>query len=276
MLGRRIAQLHPAQLERLRRFDATQCVDVHSHLLPGLDDGPATLEEALALCHAMVLDGITHAITTPHQLGRYESRNSSIEIRRATERLNQALEEHNLPLQVIAGAEVRLDERMPQMLQADEVLLLPDGGDHLLVELPRGAFIDPFPLIRALYFRGVTVILAHPERQSGMARRMDVVSRWLDEGAAIQINAGSVCGQFGHEAESTAWQWLEAGMVALVASDAHSVERRPPCMTQALQRIEQRLGTAVAKTVCIDNPGRLYGRQQLIPLPRRAATGGAT
>lgn len=276
MLGRRIAQLHPQQLERLRRFDVAMSVDAHSHVLPGLDDGPATLAESLALCHALVMDGITHVIATPHQLGRYENHNSPIQIRRATETLNRALEEHNLPLQVIAGAEVRLDERLPQMIRSDDVLLLPDGGDHLLVELPPGAFIDPFLLIRALYFRGITVVIAHPERLSGMARRMDVVESWIAEGAVIQVNAGSLVGHYGQEAESIAWLWMERGQVALVAGDAHSADRRPPCMMQAIERIEQRLGVAVAKTVCIENAFQLYSGQQLMPLASRTPAGGTT
>src|SRR5690606_18217763 len=128
------------------------------------------------------------------------------------------------------------DERLPQMLQADDVLLLPDGGDHLLLELPRGAFIDPFLLIRALYFRGITVVVAHPERLSGISRRGDEVARWLEEGEVIQVNAGSLCGDNGWEAEATAWQWLEAGQAALVAGDAHGASRRPPRMSQAIAR----------------------------------------
>src|SRR5690606_31436232 len=140
--------------------------------------------------------------------------------------------------------EIRLDERLPRMLQADEVLCLPDGSDHLLLELPRGAFIDPFPLIRAMFFRGITTVLAHPERQQGISRRQEIVDRWIDEGAAIQVNAASLCGECGAEAETTAWTWIESGIVSLVATDAHSADRRPPMMTTAIQKIEQRFGQA--------------------------------
>ncbi len=275
MVGRSVSQLHPAQAQRLEHLASTLAVDVHCHLLPAVDDGPATVEEALALCHALTLDGITHAIATPHQLGRYEGHNTSIQIRREVEKLNQLLQEHAIPLVVAAGAEVRLDERMPQMIQADEVLLLPDGGDHLLLELPRGAFIDPFPLIRALYFRGITVILAHPERCGGMAPRGETVQRWIEEGAAIQVNAGSLCGLYGQEAEAIAWQWIEAGWVALVASDAHSADHRPPCLTQALALVEQRFGQAVAHRLFAGNPQRLWQRQQLVPAPAQTPGGAA-
>jgi protein-tyrosine phosphatase len=274
MVGRQLEQLHPAQNERLGRLEATLAVDVHCHLLPGLDDGPAGIDDSLLLCRALVLDGITHAIATPHQLGRYEGHNTSIQIRREVEKLNQRLVEHAIPLVVAAGAEVRLDERMPQMIQVDDVLLLPDGGDHLLLELPRGAFIDPFPLIRALYFRGITVILAHPERLDGINRRPEAVQRWIDEGAAIQVNAGSLCGHYGQESENVAWQWIEAGWVSLIASDAHSADRRPPCMTHALGLVQQRHGAVIARHLFSENPRRLWHRQQLLPAPA-STPGGA-
>ncbi len=255
--------LRPAQLARLARFEVSEIVDVHCHLLPGMDDGPRAMEESLVVCQAMVRDGLTHAITTPHQLGRYEGHNSSIQIRREVDRLNAELIDKAIPLTVAAGAEVRLDERLPQMIKIDEVILLPDGGDHLLLELPRGAFIDPFELIRSLYFRGITVILAHPERLAGINRQAEAVARWLDEGAAFQVNAGSVCGHFGQESETIANQWIEAGWVSLIATDAHGHDRRPPCMTEAMDRIEKRFGIETARQLCIDNPRRLWNLQQL-------------
>lgn len=276
MIGRRIAQLHPHQVERLNAYGISAAVDVHCHCLPGVDDGPRTLDHALELCRAVVLDGTTQVIATPHQLGRYEGRNSSIDIRRAVEALNRALESEKIPLEVVAGGEIRLDERLPRMLQSDEVLCLPDGGDHLLLELPPGAFIDPFPLIRALFFRGITTILAHPERQAGIARRQEIVDCWLEEGAGIQVNAGSLCGDYGSEAQSVAWQWIESGMVSLVAGDAHSTDRRPPRITAAIQSIEQRVGPAESRRICIDNPIRIHQRQQLILRDQPTAKGGAT
>ncbi len=276
MVSRSTAQLHPNQIQRLRAFDVPAAVDVHAHCLPGVDDGPPTLEAALKLCHALVDDGITQVIATPHQLGRYEGTNSSIQIRRAVEALNKHLEQEQIPLEVLAGAEVRLDERLPRMLQADEVLCLPDGSDHLLLELPRGTFIDPFPLIRALFFRGITTIIAHPERHAEIPRRQEIVDRWIEEGAAIQVNAASLCGDYGPEAEMTAWQWIESGIVSLVAGDAHCADRRPPRMTAAIERITERFGHAIARRLCVENPLRIARREPLIAPIRATASGGAT
>src|SRR5690606_5533278 len=108
------------------------------------------------------------------------------------------------------------------------------------------------------------------------SRRGDEVARWLEEGAVIQVNAGSLCGDNGSEAEATAGQWLEAGQAALVAGDAHGASRRPPRMSQAIARMEKRLGRGLTRTVCLENPGRLYSRQQLLPPVRRTTAGGTT
>ena len=105
-------ELSVAQRKRLDRFRATQCVDIHSHCLPGLDDGPATVTQAMALCRALVDDGITAVVATPHQLGRYDGRNAPRDVRQATMALNELLRKDGVPLTVLAGADVRADERI--------------------------------------------------------------------------------------------------------------------------------------------------------------------
>src|SRR5437588_1611323 len=109
-----------SQRARLARFDAAESADVHCHCLPGLDDGPATLEDALDLCRALVDDGITVAIATPHQLGRYEGQNQAAKVRQAVEMLQRALVEQKVPLRVVPGADVRIDERLPDLLDSDQ------------------------------------------------------------------------------------------------------------------------------------------------------------
>src|SRR4051794_13951557 len=98
-----IRQLSPAQRGRLERFNAQECVDVHCHCLPGVDDGPATIEDSLKLCRALVEDGITVAVATPHQLGRYEGQNSAEQIRQVVTELRTALASENIPLRIEPG-----------------------------------------------------------------------------------------------------------------------------------------------------------------------------
>src|SRR5688572_5935816 len=146
-------ELAPTQRDRLERFGVAECADVHCHCLPGLDDGPATMDDAVALCRALVADGVTTAVATPHQLGRYDLRNGAAEVRKAVAGLRQALAREGVPLTVLPGADVRVDERLPQLLEAGHVLTLADNGRHVLLELPHETYIEPLPLIRLLVMR---------------------------------------------------------------------------------------------------------------------------
>ena len=161
--------LNDVQRGRLERFAAPACVDIHCHCLPGLDDGPQTMAEALALCRALAGDGVTIVIATPHQLGRYDGRNGASQIRRAVSGLNAVLLEQHVSLKIVPGADVRLDERIPTLLDADQVLSLCDGGTYLLVEQPPETLIDLRPLVVILASRGITLVVSHPERHPALS-----------------------------------------------------------------------------------------------------------
>ena len=266
-------QLAPQQRDRLVRFDAAQCVDIHCHCLPGLDDGPVTTEDAVALCRALVADGITTAVATPHQLGRYDLSNGAADVRAAVAALRDVLAREGVPLAVVPGADVRVDERLPQLLQADHVLTLADNRRHVLLELPHETYIEPLPLIRLLASRGLRPIVSHPERQPHVAKHTRLVVPWLQHGATLQVTAGSLAGDFGASAERCAWDLLAAGSVAFVASDAHGAQRRPPRMSAAIDLIERRLGRALAWRVCVDNPARVLATQAEVRAGAAAAHG---
>src|SRR3954451_18824303 len=120
------------QTALLERFAADEGVDTHCHILPGVDDGPATLNDTLALCRVLVRDGITTVIATPHQLGRFEGVTSATVVREAVAHLQATLGSRGMPIRVVPGAEVRLDPRIPQLLAEDHILTLADGNKHLL------------------------------------------------------------------------------------------------------------------------------------------------
>ena len=255
-----------AQRRRLERFGAADSVDIHCHCLAGLDDGPRTVEESVALCRALAADGFTTVVATPHQLGRYDRSNGGPAVRAAVASLRATLAAERVPLNVLPGADVRIDERILTLLGANEVLTVGDAGGYLLLELPHDTYIDPAPMIRLLSTRGLRAIVTHPERQEHVRRKPGVVLPWLRAGALLQLTAGSLLGKFGRGAEDAAWQWLAAGSATLVATDSHDTDRRPPCMTQAIDAIERRLSLEVARAVCVTNPARV--------LQRRTAPGG--
>ena len=263
-MSQALCNLTKTQRARLRQFDTTQSVDVHCHCLPGLDDGPATLEEALGLCRALAEDGITHVIATPHQLGRYDGQYLAPQIRSAVSNLNAALAEEGLPLSIVPGADIRVDERIPELLEKDVVLTLAGQGRHVLLEMPPEVFIEVKPLIVKLAERRIKAIISHPERNWFLCRCPLDVWPWLAEGAALQVTAGSLLGRFGTEAEQNAWMWLEEGGVALLASDAHDISVRKPLMSAAIEALTERLGYLEAKRICIDNPLRVLKGEELL------------
>lgn len=257
----------PLQQQRLDSYQTARTVDIHCHCLPGLDDGPTNLEEAIALCEALVADGTTTVIATPHQLGRYDRLNSAAEIFATLLDLTRELEARHIPLEIVPGGDVRVDERLPKLLDAGEVAPVADAGRHLLLELPHELYVDPVPLIDLLAERGLQAIMTHPERHPYLPRRHDWANAWLSRGACLQITSGSLLGEFGSRAYELAWRLVENGLAGIIASDAHDARRRPPRMSEAIRILTERVGPAITRQLAIDNPLRvLSGETILAPL----------
>ena len=248
--------LTDSQRRRLESFGLLESVDIHCHCLPGLDDGPETMVEALELSRALVEDGTTTVLATPHQLGRYDGRNESGEIRRKVGEITAALKDEGIPLRILPGSDVRIDERIPSLIEQDRVMTVADSGQYLLLELPSDFCISPIPLMHALREKGVELILTHPERYVYLAKEPQKVIGWVQEGLHLQVTAGSLTGRFGELAMQAGWFWLEWGVVATVADDAHHATARRPCMSDAIAAITSRLGRRVASITCLENPLR--------------------
>jgi protein-tyrosine phosphatase len=249
--------LRPSQQSRLAAFDVAESVDLHCHCLPGLDDGPETMDQAVALCRALVADGITAVVATPHQLGRYDLANHGRRVRGVLAQLVARLDQEGIPLKLYPGADVRLDERILKLIDVGQVLTVANRRAHLLLELPHETFIEPLPLVRRLMDRGFQSVITHPERQPMVCRRSEIVLPWINAGAILQVTAGSLLGEFGSAAQKIGWEFLSAGLPVLIASDAHGTGPRPPCMTGAIEAIRRRLGAAAARRACIDYPLRI-------------------
>jgi protein-tyrosine phosphatase len=236
-------------------------IDIHCHCLYAVDDGPATLSQSLSLCRALVNDGIACVIATPHQLGRFSNCNEAAQIREQVHALNDNLSGHNIGLSVIPGADVRVDERICQLIEDDKILTLADGGRYILLELPHEVLINIEPLLDGLAAMGIQAIISHPERHFALAKQPEMLRKWLDRGTHLQVTSGSLLGEFGNTARIAAWSFLSSGRALFVATDAHNSDRRRPSMKAAFKQISTRLGPAVARLVCIENPLRvLEGR----------------
>ncbi len=242
------------QQQRLDDFAASRCADIHCHCLPGIDDGPATLDDAVALCQALALDGITTVIATPHQLGRYDRLNTAQRVHRAVSELAAELVDREIPLEVYPGGDVRVDERLPRLLDAGEIGTAADAGRHLMLELPHELYVDPLPMIDLLRERGLQPIMTHPERHHYLNGSIDLPRQWVARGAVLQVTAGSLTGDFGPRALHYAWQLVLAGLVGVVATDSHDALRRPPRLSAALHALQQKVGPDAARRLVVDNP----------------------
>lgn len=238
-------------------------IDLHAHLLPGVDDGPETIEEAAALCRLLARDGVVTAVATPHQLGRYEGTNSAAEIRSAVAALRAQLERFHVKLDVRAGAEVRLDPRIPVLIEHDQILTLGDTRKYLLLELPSGLAFEVDSVLPRVGVAGLRIVLAHVERYDFL-RNPDIARRWREAGALLQVNSSSLVGGWGDAAQQGGWDLLEADVVDLIAGDAHSVGQRRARWTQATGEIARRYGPARVQALCIDNPRKILQGE---PLP---------
>jgi protein-tyrosine phosphatase len=250
------SKLAPAQAARVNRYGVVRSVDIHCHCLPALDDGPQSIEDALALCRALVMDGITDAIATPHQLGRYDGVNWADEVRMAVRRMQALLRDQRIPLTIYPGAEVRIDERIPQLLQEGRLLTLADAGEFILIELPISMPIGA-RAVRELIGDWPTVVLAHAERYDVLKRDPAGAEAWIEANMALQVNAASLLPDAPPDCRAAAVTWLEMGWVSLIASDAHSTNARRPRMTEALAFLEHQFGPQIAAKICLDNPARL-------------------
>jgi protein-tyrosine phosphatase len=242
-----------------------QFVDVHCHCLPNLDDGPTSVEEALALCRGLAADHVETVVATPHQLGRFEDRTNAGAIRRSVGALNQALVERGIDLAVLPGAEVRVDERIDGLLARGEILTLADAGRHVLLELPWDTLIDIEPLLVQFALRGVHAILAHPERNGPLLERPEMLRRWTVSGVGVQVTAGSLTGNWGRYVERAAWRLVAQGGRACIATDAHDGSQ-PSGMTEAFEAVAARFGRDLAHLLCVENPARVIRGEKLTPV----------
>jgi protein-tyrosine phosphatase len=242
--------------------------DIHCHCLPGLDDGPADVIASLALCRALAADHVATVVATPHQLGRYDGRHNAATIREATAALNERLVQAGIGPKVLAGADVRIDERLVDLLEADEVLTVADGGRYLLLELPHNVFVDPVVLIGLLAEAGIVSVITHPERHGFLAQNPRYVERWVRYGPCLQITAGSLLGDFGRGSQRAAWAFLGARVPLVVATDAHGAKTRPPRMTAAYRALRQHAGREVADVLCVENPRRVLAGEELLLVTR--------
>ena len=234
-------------------------IDLHCHLLHGMDDGPDTLEESLELCRLAVADGITHAIVTPHiHPGRWE--NTPTSIKQGCNHLQQILDRQNTPLQLGFAAEVRLTDQIMRQVANDEIPFYGevDGYKVMLLEFPHSHIIPgSAKLVEWLLKHRIRPLIAHPERNKQIMKDSAPVRQLIASGCWLQVTAGSVTGRFGEKSQSTARQLLRDDVVTVLASDGHNAAARRPGLSEAFDYISREYGAERARRLMLDTPAAI-------------------
>lgn len=252
-------------------------IDLHCHILPGIDDGARNLEEAVEMCRIAAADGCAAMVSTPHQRrGVWWNTDRAV-----LAALRRSLQEAMGPdFRVLSGAEIHVDSQLlaevelldggpdQRQIEADGDGVLPLAGSrYLLLEFDG----DDTPeeaedLVHELAVAGWRPIVAHPEFVPWMAENAESVARLVSLGALVQVTAMSVTGDFGRRAQADTHGLLDAGLVHFVASDSHGPRRRPPGLKRAHDAVAARWGEETARRLFVENPRAVVEDR---PLPGR-------
>lgn len=239
-------------------------VDIHCHLLPGVDDGAKSIEESLAMARLALEDGTTTIIATPHQLGNF-GQNQGGAIRRRVADLQREFDEAKMAIKVLPGADVRIEPGMVDGILRGEVLTLGDHHRHVLLELPHELYLPLEPVLEELWRRKIVGVLSHPERNQGILRQPSVLPALVDAGCLLQITAGSICGTFGPQCREFCEWLLAEGLVHFVATDAHGPRSRRPLMRRAFERVVELTDEATGLDLCSVNPDQVAAGRPVRP-----------
>ncbi len=246
-------------------------IDLHTHVLPGIDDGAKSLEEAVEMCRMAAADGCRALVATPHQRRGVWWNSDREAIQKLARKVQAAVGPEP---RVLVGGEIHVDSGL-----LAEVELLPGGGllplagsKYLLIELDHhgghGNGGDAGQLVHELAVAGWRPVLAHPELIPWLAGDVELTRRLVSLGALVQVTGMSVTGDFGRGPMAAVNSLLDAGLVHFIASDCHGVQRRPPGLQRAYQTVAARWGVEMAKRLVSDNP-RAVVKNRPLPYPER-------
>jgi protein-tyrosine phosphatase len=239
-------------------------VDIHSHLLPGIDDGPKDWETTAEMCHLAVEDGIRHIIATPHCNYRYAYDRQ--ELKGALGRLRSVAGPR---LQVGLGCDFHLSYENLQAALQDPAPYAIEDTNYMLIELSNFS-VPPqtSDAFMRLMDRGISPILTHPERNPILQKDLGRVLQWVAMGVVVQVTGSALTGEWGEQAWRSARWLLEHDAVHVLASDAHGVQRRTPGLSAARQSAAEISGEDAARVLVDDNPGAIVAGKPLPYFPK--------
>jgi protein-tyrosine phosphatase len=243
-------------------------IDIHSHILPGLDDGADSMEEALAMAESAIADGITHVVATPHASNHYFFDYANV--RQVLGTLQARLGDR---LTLATGCDFHVSPENLVELRKDAARYCINQHDCLLVEFSEFSMppaIDQ--TLHELQLAGLRPIVTHPERNGILRARPERLRGWVLHGCYAQVTAGALTGTFGRGAQRNAENWIEQGLIHFVASDAHNTRGRPLRLRPAYDVVAKRFGEEKARALFLENPRAAFEGRPLPHVPEVAET----
>lgn len=240
-------------------------VDIHSHVLPGIDDGAVDWQHSLDMLRVAVNAGTTTIAATSHMPHGWRGPRPPHETGpRLVDELNQRAHDAGLPITVVTGMEIYLEPETAEHLE-DGILLPLNGSRYALIEtgFMRWTQVTEQGLDAVLH-AGFTPVLAHPERNSGIQKNPEVLRPFIEQGVLGQVNAGSLLGEFGRRAQTTAHALFERGYAHLIAGDGHGVSDRRPDLTDARDVLSKRYGAELAMYATSTVPAAILADEDIL------------
>ena len=236
----------------------TPMIDLHCHILPELDDGAQSLQEALEMVHIAVQSGVKRLVATPHC-----SHDQRSEVQRSYRLLRDAVKELKMPLELYLGMEIYGRADTAKLLRDGKLLTL-NGSRYPLVEfdfLSSGE--EETWILKELIQTGYRPLVAHPERYLYLQQEPELINEWHRMGCLFQINRGSLLGRFGGNAQELALAMIDRGFATAVASDAHSASRRTPWMQDIQIRLNRDFSPETGKFLLRHYPKMIIENREL-------------
>src|SRR5579864_6169343 len=225
-------------------------VDIHRHILAGLDDGPESLEESITMLQMAAESGTTDIVATPHANPRYtydpeivDSKIAELQAASASDvRIHRGCDFHlyyeNIQQALLQPARYTINGKRYLLVEFSEVTILKSAGE----------------IFGRMQDAGITPVVTHPERNALLARNLDQVGRWVEAGCRVQVTAQSLFGRFGRKATAAAAKLMRRGLVHFIASDAHDAMDRPPVLAEAYRHVADEYGGPCAEVLFVTNP----------------------
>jgi protein-tyrosine phosphatase len=243
-------------------------VDLHCHILPGLDDGPDKIEESVEMAETAIADGITHVVATPHSSNRFPF--DFAQVRRLRDELQARIGDR---LKIATGCDFHLNPENLLSLRKQPKQYCINQHDYLLVEFNEVSIPQAMDnTLHEMQLSGLRLIVTHPERNIILRTHPERLREWVKRGCFAQVTGAALTGSFGATAQKIGVQWISEGMVHFVASDAHNNRNRPLRLQPAYDVVANQFGEAKARALFLENPQAAFEGKELPQVPEVAET----